>query len=238
MQPYGHYEFEELLKDEENLTCFDCSKTPAHWASVNNAIYLCIECSGAHRGYGVNISYIRSVTLDTWNDNQVTIMKNGGNKALRDLLEIYQINRLKVDKSVLYNSRLLDFYRKFLKSKVNKQPYDKAAPAKEEALKSLNADTYSGIPDSSKYSSISTNGVKPGDDKFKSVSSDGDPGESGNDSGFIGQLNSWMGHAYGSTKYIAGKVKDMEIGTKIINTGSVFTNAGGAILDKGTEAAV
>lgn len=26
MQGYGHYEFEELMKDEENTKCFDCGK--------------------------------------------------------------------------------------------------------------------------------------------------------------------------------------------------------------------
>ncbi len=26
MQTYGHYAFEDLLLDEENLSCFDCGK--------------------------------------------------------------------------------------------------------------------------------------------------------------------------------------------------------------------
>lgn len=26
MDNYGHYEFEELLKEEENQKCFDCGK--------------------------------------------------------------------------------------------------------------------------------------------------------------------------------------------------------------------
>jgi hypothetical protein len=41
-------------------------KTPAQWASINNGIYLCINCSGEHRGYGVTISFMRSITIDTW----------------------------------------------------------------------------------------------------------------------------------------------------------------------------
>jgi ADP-ribosylation factor GTPase-activating protein 1 len=74
MQTYGHFAFEELLTDEENNSCFDCSKLkfnkigkiPAQWASVNNAIYLCLNCSGEHRGYGVSTSFMRSITIDTW----------------------------------------------------------------------------------------------------------------------------------------------------------------------------
>jgi hypothetical protein len=41
-------------------------------------------------------------------------MKNGGNRKLRELLDVYEIDRNKVDKTVLYNSRLLDFYRKLV----------------------------------------------------------------------------------------------------------------------------
>ena len=63
--------------------CFDCGKTPAQWASVNNGVYLCINCSGNHRGYGVNISYVRSLTLDKWNENQIGLMKVGGKSSVR-----------------------------------------------------------------------------------------------------------------------------------------------------------
>lgn len=66
-----------LLAEEDNKTCFDCGmliilkkgKKPAHWASINNGLFLCMECSGEHRGYGVSISYIRSCSLDSWYSN-------------------------------------------------------------------------------------------------------------------------------------------------------------------------
>ena len=135
---YSNPEFSNLLKDPENQQCFDCGKTPAQWASVNNAVYLCINCSGLHRGYGVNISYIRSITLDTWNENQINLMKFGGNKNLRELLELYDIDKNKVDKNILYNSKIMDFYRKYLKKKANNEDNDEKAPSKEDALKTIN----------------------------------------------------------------------------------------------------
>jgi hypothetical protein len=49
-----------------NIIILILGKKPAHWASVNNAVYLCLDCSGEHRGLGVSISYVRSVTLDSW----------------------------------------------------------------------------------------------------------------------------------------------------------------------------
>jgi len=42
-------------------------------------------------------------------------MKNGGNKSLIDLLKVYEIDRKNIKKEILYNSRLLDFYRKLVK---------------------------------------------------------------------------------------------------------------------------
>jgi hypothetical protein len=48
------------------------------------------------------------------NDNQIQMMSNGGNKKLRELLDVYSIDRFKVDKKVLYSSRLLDFYRRLV----------------------------------------------------------------------------------------------------------------------------
>ncbi len=42
------------------------------------------------------------------------MMSNGGNKKLRELLDVYSIDRFKVDKKVLYSSRLLDFYRRLV----------------------------------------------------------------------------------------------------------------------------
>jgi hypothetical protein len=47
------------------------------------------------------------------------MMKFGGNKNLRELLEVYEIDKFKVKKSILYNSRLLDFYRKMVNIDIN-----------------------------------------------------------------------------------------------------------------------
>lgn len=209
---YGHFAFEELLKDTENTFCFDCGKQPAQWASINNSVYLCIDCSGNHRGYGVNISYIRSITLDNLNDNQISTMRCGGNKSLRELLEVYSINHLKVDKTILYNSRLMDFYRKYLRAKASNQPYEQQAPKKEEALKPVVPLVVSTISNQDKYKSISSNQLMPEDD----------------DKGFVNLFNNWMTKAYDSTKYLAEKVGELDISNKIGETGST-------ILNKGTE---
>ncbi len=47
----------------ENKLCFECGTASSKWASVNNAVFLCLKCSAIHRGLGVNISFVRSVDM-------------------------------------------------------------------------------------------------------------------------------------------------------------------------------
>lgn len=99
------------MEEEDNQICFDCGSKPANWASINNGIFLCLSCSGNHRSLGVNISYIKSVTLDKWNDNQIKMLLSGGNTLLAELLEAYEIGA-GTDFKTLYLSKLLDYHRK------------------------------------------------------------------------------------------------------------------------------
>ena len=67
-----------------------------------------MDCSGEHRGFGVNVSFIKSVTLDSWTQAQVNIMKVGGNQRLRDFLMKNGMPD-ELDKKDIYASNLVSF---------------------------------------------------------------------------------------------------------------------------------
>ncbi len=68
---------------EGNQRCCDCQSTDTNWASVSHGTLLCIECAGKHRSLGVNVSYVRSIHMDSWSERQVEMMKQGGNGQIK-----------------------------------------------------------------------------------------------------------------------------------------------------------
>ena len=66
MENYAHPQLDKIMKINENNNCFDCNGINPKWASVNNGIFLCLKCAGVHRGFGVHISFVRSLTMDNW----------------------------------------------------------------------------------------------------------------------------------------------------------------------------
>ena len=127
----------ELINNPENRKCFDCETSPANWLCVNNAIYLCSKCAGEHRGYGTIISNLKFMMLDKLNEFQIEIMKRGGNKKLDKLLIEYNIDKKKIDKLLLYSSKLLEYHRDYLYNKLAGK-IDPKPPTKFDANKIMN----------------------------------------------------------------------------------------------------
>ncbi|XP_060603418.1 arf-GAP with coiled-coil, ANK repeat and PH domain-containing protein 2-like isoform X2 [Ruditapes philippinarum] len=87
-------QIEKLYSIPGNSKCCDCESPDPRWASINLGITLCIECSGIHRGFGVHISKIRSITLDSWEPELLKVMGELGNDVIN---RIYLVN---VDDSI------------------------------------------------------------------------------------------------------------------------------------------
>ncbi|KAF8809388.1 ArfGap-domain-containing protein [Phlegmacium glaucopus] len=70
----------ELVKQQDNKVCADCKRNDPRWASWNLGVFLCIRCSGIHRGMGTHISKVKSVDLDVWTPEQMASIQKWGNR--------------------------------------------------------------------------------------------------------------------------------------------------------------
>jgi len=89
------------MNKPENQICSDCPERQPRWASLIVAppgsppgslpfgAFCCLECSGSHRRLGTHISFVRSVTLDSWKEKEVLSMESGGNKKVNDIFEAF-----------------------------------------------------------------------------------------------------------------------------------------------------
>ncbi|KHN72116.1 Centaurin-gamma-1A, partial [Toxocara canis] len=70
-----------------NDTCADCGTPKPDWASLNLGTLICIECSGIHRNLGSHISKVRSLELDEWPLEYLTVMEMIGNAKANSVWE-------------------------------------------------------------------------------------------------------------------------------------------------------
>ena len=123
----------ELRDIAGNKVCVDCNCRGPQWASVTFGVFMCLECSGTHRSLGVHISFVRSVAMDSWTQDQIQLMRLGGNEKCNSFLSKYnalckKANGKESDIHSKYNSAPACLYKDRLKAEVEGKPLPTELP--------------------------------------------------------------------------------------------------------------
>lgn len=106
---------------EGGLNCVDCGLPDADWATVTYGAYLCVDCAGRHRGLGVHLSFVRSVGMDRWTQEQLQRMRRGGTQRFLEFLAGYPALRIGPRSAqglqTRYTSRAASYYRRLLEGR-------------------------------------------------------------------------------------------------------------------------
>ncbi|KAH8172784.1 putative GTPase activating protein for Arf [Sarocladium implicatum] len=83
-----------LQKESKNNICCDCNAPSPQWASPKFGIFICLSCAGVHRGLGVHISFVRSISMDAFKASEIERMRLGGNQGWRTFFEEHEDTKM------------------------------------------------------------------------------------------------------------------------------------------------
>lgn len=109
-------------------------ETDIDQASPKFGTFICLTCAGTHRGLGVHVSFVRSISMDAFKQNEILRIQYGGNKNWQDFFT--KNNTIPFDECTIkerYDCEAGEEYKERLTAQVEGREFDKAVFRKERA---------------------------------------------------------------------------------------------------------
>lgn len=157
-----------LQKEPKNSICCDCGAPSPQWASPKFGVFICLSCAGVHRGLGVHISFVRSISMDAFKATEIERMRLGGNENWRQFFDQHEDTKMRGitwdDATIAerYGGEVGDEYKERLSCKVEGKEYVPGEKKPTPAASSVKATPRSGTPRSGVASQSQSRTQSPG----------------------------------------------------------------------------
>lgn len=88
------------------------------WCSIQNGVFLCTKCARKHKFFSSNVSSIRSLEIDIFSKDDLTLLRLGGNARFNALMHEYNIPLTADNQKYKYHTVIADYHRKCLHEEV------------------------------------------------------------------------------------------------------------------------